>query len=147
VGAEAARRALEVSGDVAVAGPILVLELVPEANIAAGEALHGLADVLPDAVAVRVGEEPADLASLLAEHEGRRLVVVARDAARHPWQESTVAKARAVRRDLIVVETGIPGDGAFGADHGDRPGDRPRSIVTHGGGRANLAAAADALSG
>ena len=109
VGAEAARQSARVAGDVAVAGPFLVLELVPEANIAAGEALHGLADVLPDAVAVRLDEEPADLAALLAAHEGRRLVVVARDAARHPWQEATVAAARTVRPDAIVVETGIPG--------------------------------------
>ena len=133
VGAEAARRALEVAGDVAVSGPFLVLELVPEANIAAGEALHGLADVLPDAVTVRLDEEPADLAALLAPYEGRRLVVVARDAARHAWQEAVVAAARTVRPNAIVVETGIPGDGA--------------SIVTHGAGRANLAAAAAALSG
>ena len=54
VGAEAARRALEISGSVSAGDPILVLELVPEANIAAGEALHGLADLLPDAVAVRL---------------------------------------------------------------------------------------------
>ena len=133
VGAEAARRALEVSGDVAVAGPILVLELVPEANIAAGEALHGLADVLPDAVTVRLDEEPADLAALLSPYEGRRLVVVARDAARHAWQEAAVAAARKARPNAIVMETGIPGDGA--------------SIVTYGAGRANLVAAAAALSG
>ncbi len=133
VGAEAARRALEISGDVAAAGPFLVLELVPEANIAAGEALYGLADVLPDAVAVRLDEEPGDLAGLLAEHEGRRLVVVARDVARHPWQEATVAAVRTARPEAIVVETGIP--------------DGVTSIVTHGAGRANLAAAAAALSG
>jgi beta-N-acetylhexosaminidase len=137
VGAEAARRAVEVSGDVATTGPVLVLELVPEANIAAGEARHGLADVLPDAVAVRVQEAPRDLAALLAEHEGRRLVVVVRDAARHEWQQATVAGATALRRDAIVVETGIPGRRPQGV----------ASIVTHGAGRANLAAAAEALSG
>ena len=132
-GAEAARRALDVAGDVTVSGPILVLELVPEANIAAGEALHGLADVLPDAVTVRLDDEPADLAALLAAYEGRRLVVVARDAGRHAWQEAVVAAARTVRPNAIVVETGIPGDRA--------------AIVTHGAGRANLVAAAAALSG
>ncbi len=134
VGAEAARRALQVSGDVTIAGPILVLELLPEANIAAGEALHGPADVLPDAVSVRLRGPTDDLAALLEEHDGRRLVVVARDAARHAWQEQTIATAAALRPDLVVVETGIPGSrpeaGAF--------------IATLGAGRANLEAMAAA---
>ena len=106
VGAEAARRALESSGEVAVAGPVLVVELVPEANIAAGEAQHGLAELLPDAVAVRLREAPSDLAALLAQHDGRRLVLVVRDAARHPWQQVTVATAITLRPDALVVETG-----------------------------------------
>jgi beta-N-acetylhexosaminidase len=136
VGAEAARRALEISGDVAISGPILVLELVPEANIAAGEALHGLADVLPDAVSIRLGEAPDNLAALLAQQEGRRLVVVARDAARHAWQQSIVATAATLRPGLVVIETGIPG-----------PTEGLASIVTHGAGRANLVAAGEALGG
>jgi beta-N-acetylhexosaminidase len=133
LGAEAARRALRVTGSVKADGPILVLELVPEANIAAGEARHGLADLLPDAVAVQLRAAPPDLAALLAQHESRRLVLVARDAGRHAWQGRTLAAATALRPDAIVVETGLPGGGA--------------SIVTHGAGRANLAAAANALSG
>jgi beta-N-acetylhexosaminidase len=136
VGLEAARRALEASGDVAVGGPVLVLELVPEANIAAGEALHGLADLLPDAAVVRLREAPSDVAALLEQHPGRRLVLVVRDAARHPWQRATVAAVAALRPDAIVVETGIPG----------RLQDGVASIVTHGAGRANLAAAAEALA-
>jgi beta-N-acetylhexosaminidase len=135
VGLEAARRALEASGDLAGGGPFVVLELVPEANIAAGEAVHGLADLLPGAVTVRLREAPRDLAELVTEHEGRRLVLVARDAARHPWQQETVAAAAAIRPDAIVVETGIPRPGSDGL----------ASIVTHGGGRANFAAAAEAL--
>jgi beta-N-acetylhexosaminidase len=135
VGAEAARRALRVSGDVAIVGPVLVLELVPEANIAAGEALHGPADVLSEAVAIQLRDVPRDLAALLGEHEGRRLVVVTRDAGRHAWQERTVANAAALRPDLIVVETGLPGD---------RP-DAGVFIATHGAGRANLEAMAAAI--
>ena len=134
VGAEAARRALRVSGDVTIAGPILVLELLPEANIAAGEALHGPADVLPDAVSVQLRGRTDDLAAVLEAHDGRRLVVVAQDAARHAWQEETIAAAAALRPDLVVVETGIPGRrpeaGAF--------------IATLGAGRANLEAMAAA---
>jgi beta-N-acetylhexosaminidase len=134
VGAEAARRALQVWGDVGITGPVLVLELVPEANIAAGEAMHGPADFLDDAVALRLSEAPRDLAALLGGHEGRRLVVVARDAGRHAWQEQTVATAAALRPDLIVVETGVPSG---------RP-DAGAFIVTHGAGRANLEAMAAA---
>ena len=74
VGAEAARRALEVSGDVAVGGPILVLELVPEANIAAGEALARARGRAARRRGGATREGPADLAALLAQHEGRRLV-------------------------------------------------------------------------
>jgi beta-N-acetylhexosaminidase len=134
VGAEAARRAVQVWGDIGIAGPVLVLELVPEANIAAGDAAHGPADVLPDAVSIRLRETTPDLAALLAPHHGRRLVVVARDAGRHAWQEQTVAAAAALRPDLIVVETGIPGD----------PPDVAAFIVTRGAGRANLEAMAAA---
>ena len=134
VGAEAARRALDVSGEVGVDGPIVVLELVPEANIAAGEASHGLAELLPDAVTVRLRETPRDLAGLLAPHEDRRLVLVARNASAHAWQEATVAAATSLRPDAIVVETGLPG-----------PSPRGASIVTYGAGRANLAAAARRL--
>jgi beta-N-acetylhexosaminidase len=60
---------------------------------------------------------------------------VTRDAGRHAWQEQTVAAAAALRPDLVVVETGVPGD-------------RPEAgsvILTFGAGRANLEAAASAL--
>ena len=136
VGAEAARRALHVTGDVTITGPILVVELLPEANIAAGEALHGPADVLPDAVSVQLRGATDDLVSVLEEHDGRRLVLVARDAARHAWQEETVAAATALRPDLVVVETGIPGT---------RPPETGAFIVTLGAGRANLEAMAAAM--
>jgi beta-N-acetylhexosaminidase len=134
-GAEAARRALQLSGEAAAAGPILVLDLRPEANIAAGEATYGLADVAPDAVSVQLQEAPRDLAALLARHDGRRLVVVARDAGRHAWQEQALAEAAALRPDLVVVETGLPSG---------RPESWP-TIFTFGAGRANLEAAAAVL--
>ncbi len=134
VGADAARRAVRASGDVAIAGPILVLELLPEANIAAGEAAHGPADVLPDAVSIRLRAAAPDLESLLREHENRRLVVVARDAGRHRWQEETIATAAALHPDLVVVETGVPSS----------PPDAGAYVVTFGAGRANLEAMAAA---
>ena len=136
-GLDAARRALVISGDVATAGPILVLDLVPEANIAAGDAQHGLAELLPDARRVRLRAAPDDIEPILAEHAHGRLVVVLRDAGRHEWQRATTAAALALRPDAIVVETGLPG-GLPETVH---------SVVSHGAGRANLAAVADALAG
>ena len=135
VGAEAARRALRVSGDATISGPILVIELVPHANIAAGEALHGPRDVWPGAVSIQLRAATHDLAALLAQHPGHRVVVVARDTGRHAWQEQTVAEATALRPDLVVVETGIPSG---------RP-DAGTFIVTLGAGRANLEAMAAAM--
>ena len=136
-GFDAARRALSISGEVATAGPILVLDLVPEANIAAGEAQHGLAELLPDARRVRLRTAPEDIEPLLAEHPDRRLVVVLRDAGRHGWQRATTAAALSLRPDAILVETGLPGG---------LP-DAAASVVSHGAGRANLAAVAEALAG
>ena len=122
------------SGDVTIAGPILVLELIPEANIAAGRSRARPGRRPPDAVAVQLRGATGDLAAVLAEHDGRRLVVVTRDAARHAWQAETVAAATALRPDLVVVETGIPGS---------RP-DAGAFIATLGAGRANLEAMAAA---
>jgi len=133
IGAEAAARAVRGAGT--IAGPVLVLDLVPEANIAAGEAEHGLADLLDDAVAVRLRERPADLPGLLDRHDGRRLLIVTRDAPRHAWQAELVAAAAAIRPDLVLVESGLPGDTDM----------QPNTIATYGAGRANLAAAAAML--
>ena len=55
-GAEAARRALRVEGDTTLGGDPLVVELWPEASIAAGEARHGLGELL-GAETVRLREE------------------------------------------------------------------------------------------
>jgi beta-N-acetylhexosaminidase len=133
VGAEAAGRALEVDGHVATSGPALVIELWPEASIAAGEARHGLGDALrerdPATEVVRL-RGVADL----PDPEGRRLVLVVRDAHRHAWQRAIVDSADGA----IVVETGLPlwrPDGASGY------------LATHGLGRVNLEAAADRLTG
>ena len=84
--ASAARRALQVEGDVSLAGAPRIVELRAVANIAAGEAEHGLGTV------VREGEPvpPAD-------------VIVVRDAHRHPWMRNA-----ADIDGMIVVETGLP---------------------------------------
>ncbi len=85
-GAEAARRAVHVDGDVKLNGSARIVELRPVANIAAGEAEHGLGEV------VREGDPvpPAD-------------VYIVRDAHRHAWMRDA-----ADVEGVVVIETGLP---------------------------------------
>jgi beta-N-acetylhexosaminidase len=84
--AAAARRALQVEGDVSLADAPRIVELRAVANIAAGEAEHGLGEV------VREGE-------LVPQAD----VIVVRDAHRHQWMRTA-----ADVEGMIVVETGLP---------------------------------------
>ncbi|MDX6475656.1 MAG: beta-N-acetylhexosaminidase [Gaiellaceae bacterium] len=84
--ADAARRALQIEGDVSLVRAPRFVELRPVANIAAGEAEHGLGTI------VREGD-PVPAAD----------VIVVRDAHRHQWMR-TAADVEGV----IVVETGLP---------------------------------------
>ena len=124
-GAEAARRALRIEGDPAVGENPLVVELRPEPTIAAGEAGHGLGELLgAETIRLHEGDRlpPLDAA--------RPLVLVLRDAHRHAWQRELVVPG------AVVVETGVPEW---------RPADGRAFVATHGPGRANLAAAAEVL--
>ncbi len=132
VGLEAARRALHVEGAVELTRPALVVELVPEATIAAGAAGHTFGAIL---AARRPGTEhfvihhPTEL-----PRGNRQLVVVIRDAHRHEWE---LEVAQSLASDAIVVDVGVPvwrPDGAAGI------------VTTFGAGRVNLAAAAERLS-
>lgn len=87
-GVDAARRALAVTGDVTVPEGARVVELVPSANIAAGEHLHRF----DGARLVREGE-PVPEAD----------VFVVRDAHRHAWMREA-----ADRPGAVVVEVGVP---------------------------------------
>ena len=122
-GAEAARRALRAEGDATLDGKPLVVELWPEPTIAAGEADHGLGELM-HAETIRLREGNA-LPSL---DPGRPLILVLRDAHRHRWQRELVPPGS------IVVETGLPEW---------RPADARAFVATHGAGRANLGAAAE----
>jgi beta-N-acetylhexosaminidase len=125
-GADAARRALRVEGDPSLVGDPVVVEFWPEPTIAAGPTHHGLGELL-GAETVRVGE--GDPLPLLDSE--RQLVVVLRDAHRHPWQRELVPPGS------VVVETGLPDW---------RPQDARAFVATHGAGRANLQAAAELLA-
>ena len=123
-GLEAARRALRVEGDLSLDGGSLVVELWPEATIAAGEAHHGLGEILgAETIRLREGEPLPPL------EDG--VVFVVRDAHRHVWQRELVPPG------AVVVETGLPEW---------RPPVARGYVATYGAGRANLEAAAELLA-
>jgi beta-N-acetylhexosaminidase len=117
LGADAARRALQIDGDATFTQAPRIVELRPVANIAAGEAEHSLANQV-----VREGEPvpPAD-------------VYVVRDAHRHRWMREAADVEGAV-----VVEIGLPVW---------RPGRARGFVATYGGSRASYDAVAELLRG
>jgi len=151
VGLAAARRAVKVT---AVAGaPELpleraphVVEFAPPRNIAIGEETpwgvgDPLGDLLPGTTSMRLSaddlagvRDPA--AKVLAGAAGRPLVLVVRDAHRHPWIAAALASTLAVRPDAIVVEMGVP-VAISGGLH----------IATYGATRACGQAAAEVIAG
>jgi beta-N-acetylhexosaminidase len=137
VGALAARRALLVIGDPTLTRAPLVIDLEPRPSIAAGSSPgpgEWLRRALPEAEVVRIGE--TDRAAVPAL-DGRQLVVVVRDAHRHPWQQAVVDELVPGARDAIVLEVGLP--------HW-RPAAAVGYLATFGGARANLEAAAERMT-
>jgi beta-N-acetylhexosaminidase len=138
VGAVAARAALRQEGRTALEREPVVVELVPEPSIAAGEAGVGLGALLARDRTVRLAEAPADAAALLARHPGRQLVLVLRDAHRHAWQRAAAEALLAASEDAVVIETGLPLWHPAGARG---------YLATLGAGRVNLGAAVELLRG
>jgi beta-N-acetylhexosaminidase len=142
LGLAAARRALRVSGGPALRlrRPVL-LEVVPPANIAVGPVPWGLAPWAPADSLIRVGTGApgSDLAAAagraLATAAGRSLVVVVRDAHRHPAAQALVTMLLAARPDTVVVEMGLPVWRPPGGGY----------VATYGAGRSSGQAAAEAL--
>jgi len=116
VGAIAAHRAVRVHGDAVVVDRPTIVELRPQANIAAGEHEHGL----PGALVVREGEPVPDAD-----------VYVVRDAHRHEWMRNA-----ADRPGVVVIEVGLP---VWSPVHARG------HVATYGAGRASFEAAADTL--
>ena len=141
LGLAAARRAVRVSGGPAL--PLrrpMLLEIVPPANIAVGPVPWGLAPWVPGDSLVQVGtgapdsELAAAAERALAAAAGRSLVVVVRDAHRHPAAQALVTRLLAARPDTVVVEMGLPvwrPPGGY--------------LATYGAGRSSGQAAAEAL--
>jgi beta-N-acetylhexosaminidase len=136
LGIEAARRALQVGGDVGLGSAPLVVELQPEPSIAAGPGGHGLGAALsrrvPDTDVIVLD----GFSELFDPPRDRQLILVVRDAARHEWQQ-LAATAFGERPNAVVVETGLPGWLPIGVSGW---------IETNGAGRVNLEAAAEVLA-
>jgi beta-N-acetylhexosaminidase len=141
VGAVAAARALRVRGDVDAGPRPYVVELVPEPSIAAGAASYAIGDAVrarrPDTRAVRLREPPADLRRLVRGAGDDRVILVLRDATRHPWQQAAASELLGARPDAVVVDLGLPGWAPEGTT---------ASVETYGAGRVNLEAAAALLA-
>jgi len=139
VGVTAARRALRCEGNGTLSRPPLVVELLPEPNIAAGRLRQGpgdwFRDAVPESEVVHLhGWPPAP--GLPAGRDGRQVVIVARDAHRHAWQREAVEDLVAASEDAIVVEVGLPRW---------RPAGAAAYVATYGAARVNVEAAAERL--
>ena len=133
----AARRALSVEGGARVDGPVLVVELEPEVGMAAGrlsqEPGEWFQALVPDAELVRCDAQKFDPS---LDPNGRRLVVIARDAHRHTWERDAIESLTARADDAVVIEIGLP--------HWRPPG-AVTYVATYGAARVNLETAAEAL--
>lgn len=137
-GRDAARRALRCEGDVRIDRPVLVVELEPEAGMAAGRLsqLPGewFQAIVQDADVRRFDETTVDPD---LELDGRQLVVIARDAHRHAWEREAIDALTGRASDAIVVEIGLP--------HW-RPQGAVTYVATYGAARVNVEVAASALA-
>ncbi|WP_084959452.1 glycoside hydrolase family 3 protein [Thermoactinospora rubra] len=139
IGLEAARRAVKLVGAVPPASPAagpLVVELDTPPTIAVGEVPWGLSPLLPAGDTLRVRPAEADADALVRQAAGRSLVVVLKDAHRHPESRALVSELVARRPDAVVVEMGLPVW---------RP-ECAAYIATYGASRASAAAAMELLS-
>ena len=136
-GRDAARRALRVEGEAQPERPPLVVELEPEAGMAAGRLSQKAGEwfqaVVPNAKIVRFDAASVHLDLPL---NGRQLVVIARDAHRHGWEREAIDALTARVPDAIVVEIGVP--------HW-RPPAAATYVATHGAARVSVESAAEAL--
>ncbi|MBX5447471.1 MAG: glycoside hydrolase family 3 protein [Acidothermus cellulolyticus] len=138
----AARRALQVRGDVHIAEPAVVVELRAAANPAVGEAYWSLADaldrfgLLAERIAVHDGSPHAD--EIAARAQGRPVVVAVRDAYRSAWQRDWVRAFFGGRPDAVLVAVGMPNDAELS---------NGRVLLTFGAGLVNMTAAAEVIAG
>ena len=153
IGLVAARRAVRVhrsgnGAELPLAADPHVVELSPTMSLAVdgatpwgvGEPLRALR---PGTTSVRISESELtgqdDLLDrlALAPANGRDLIVVVRDAARHPWMSQALQGLVRRRPDALVVEMGVPAGEQVGAVH----------VTTYGATRVSGIAVAEVLAG
>jgi beta-N-acetylhexosaminidase len=151
VGLAAARRAVKVTvaagaESLPLVGAAHVVEFAPPRNIAIGaETPWGvgapLGELVDGTTWIRLSADdlagvPDPAAPVLAGATGRPLVLVVRDAHRHPWVAEALERTIAVRPDAVVVEMGVPMLVAGGVH-----------VATYGATRACGQAAAELIAG
>lgn len=139
-GLTAARRALQVSGLTRPPADPLIVEFSSRKNIAVGAVPWGLGPWIDGNVQrLNAGQGETSLADaiadVLARADGRPLVIVVRDAHRHPATRAAIMLLLAAHPGTIVVEMGLPvwrpPSGAY--------------VATYGAARPNAQAAAEVL--
>jgi len=156
IGLAAAQRALRLTGTPPpMAGAVLV-ELVPSANIAVGVVPWGLSAFVPPERAhqISVTADPPAAVPLIAPDSaaaqvdmvlgaaaGSPLLIVVRDAHRHPAAQHAIGRLRAARPDAVVVEMGLPAWQPATPDHSPAGA----YLATFGATRASGRAAAELL--
>ncbi len=141
IGLAAARRAIQVNGILPELHEPLVVQLVPPANLAVGVVPWGLASFVPAAnyrevsTATPADSLPGVVQGVLADAVGRSLIVVVRDAHRHPVATQVASLLLAARPDATLVEMGLPAWQPESAAY----------VASFGAARSNSMAAAEAL--
>ncbi len=141
IGLAAARRGITASGPLPPPDRPLVVQLVPPSNLAAGAVPWGLRAFVPAgsyreiSTGTPADALPAVVSAVLAQAAGRTLIVVVRDAHRHPVAARAVNLMLASRPDAVVLEMGLPVW---------RPA-TGRYVASYGAARSNSRAAAEAL--
>lgn len=114
IGLAAARRAIAVSGSLPAPGRPVVVQLVPPSNLAAGAVPWGLSPFVPAdsyrEISTSTGSAALadEVSAVLTAAAGRTLIIVVRDAHRHPVAVAAVEQLLAARPDAIVLEMGLP---------------------------------------
>ena len=106
IGLSGARRATRVHGALPPLRDPFVVEVDAPANVAVGDVPWGLGPWFPETE--RVFPDPATAERILDAVGDRDLVVVVRDAHRHPGARALTSRLLTARPDAVVVEMGLP---------------------------------------
>jgi len=141
LGLDAARRAVTLRGALPELRRPLIVQFVPPSNLAVGPVPWGLSAFAPAdsyrQVSTATAEQdlPYVVSGLLAAADDRSLIVVVRDAHRHPVARQAVQLMLAGRPDAVVVEMGLPVWAPTDVSY----------VASYGAGRNNAQATAEIL--